>query len=190
MARKVSFFNKVEEFGENSCVIEFQAFRGNADEFIIKELVILDLQSGVTNYFLFKPPFSFKYLQKKAARTNKWLINYFHHIPWSDGYTEYNELDNVMYYYCDKYNTIYSTGSEKCKWINMYTSSRVCDYSAYKTKSVSSSIYIGVKSEKHKHSNCAMANSYQLASALSSSCESGNYPSRTSSSGGGNCGGG
>lgn len=168
MDRKGCFLNTTEKLGERSCVIEFQAFRGNTNEFIIKELVILDLQTGVTNYFLFKPPFSFAYLQRKPARTNNWLTNYFHHISWSEGFTEYTELDNIMYFYSDKYKIIYTTGSEKCKWINMFTASRVHDFCNYKLKSIND-ICIGVKDEKHKHSNCAMAKSYQLASAVYSS---------------------
>ncbi len=44
MEKKVRFSNTLDVKGENECVIEFQAFKSNTNEFIIKELVILDLQ--------------------------------------------------------------------------------------------------------------------------------------------------
>jgi hypothetical protein len=186
MESKVSFSEKSDKFGKTPCVIELQAFRGNANEFIVKELAILDLQTGAINYFLFKPPFPFKCLHTKPARTNKWVMSHFHHISWSDGNVDYSELDNIMYYYCDKYKTIYTTGSEKCRWINIYTSSsRIYDCSACKINKSTVSICIGVKSEKHNHSNCAMAKSLQLASAIYSSYETQFSPPPTSSGGGG-----
>ena len=95
---------------DKSCIIEFQAFVGNRNEFIVKELVITDLNTNIMCYFLFKPPFSFKKLSGKAARTNKWLMKNYHHISWNEGFTEYKELDNIMYHYAQQYTIIYTKG--------------------------------------------------------------------------------
>lgn len=152
---------------KESCVIEFQAFRGNDNKYIVKELVILDVKSGVTNYFLFKPPFPFHNLNKTSARTNSWLSKYFHHIPWQEGFTEYKELQNIFTQYCNNYKNIFTAGLEKCELLSSYSSSKVNIFNITRQKNeIIPGICIGVKCQKHKYHNCAMSNAYNLKTTL------------------------
>ena len=104
-----------EEIDVKPCVVEFQAFRGNDDRFIIKELVILDLLTSIVYQFTFKAPFSFNCLTTKAKITNKWLTKYFHHIGWYEGFISYSNLHSVMNHFCKQFSHIYTRGLEKKK---------------------------------------------------------------------------
>lgn len=161
-------WEQISNMEESSCVIEFQAFRGNNDEFVVKELVILDVQSGVTNYFLFKQPFPFFNLTTKNAKTNKWLSKYFHHISWYEGFTDYSELENIMIQYCSRYKNIFSSGLEKCEFLSMYAPKNVTIYNICRQKSNCeiTGICIGVRYNKHKILNCALSNAYNLKTML------------------------
>jgi hypothetical protein len=154
-----------------SCIIEFQAFRGNDNKFIVKELVILDVKSGLTNYFLFKPPHPFYYLDEKPLRTNKWLSKYFHHISWNEGYTSYKELPRILKQYCRKYKQIFTTGLEKCDFISLYTPSNVTIYNICRQKErIIPRICMGVRCKNHI-TNCAMSNAFGLRETLQKESE-------------------
>lgn len=181
-------FNLKEKILKTKSIIEFQAFRGCDNEFIVKELVILDLATGVQNYFLFKPPYKTSRLNRKAIKTNKWCSRNYHYISWDEGFINYEELDNIMYHYCAQYDIIFSRGVDKCNWISMYTTSRVIDFNICKEiKRGNISFCIGVKDSRHKVFNCALRNAYELALSIDASecCGGGNNNGGGSVSGGG-----
>jgi len=149
------------------CVIEFQAFRGNNDRFIIKELVILDLLTYVVYPFTFEAPFSFKRLNVKAKTTNKWITNNFHHIQWYEGFISYTNLHSIMYHFCNQFTHIYTRGLEKKNWIQQYTYSNVFDITMDKNFECSfGNICISAKDPRHGTSQCALRNAYRLAAYL------------------------
>lgn len=163
-------FNETEVIQENACVIEFQAFRGNKGEYIIKELVILDLLTCVVYPFLFEPPFSFSKLNAKSKKTNKWMIKNFHNIKWYEGFTSYTNLERVLYHFCNKFTKVYTRGQEKRNWIQMYTKNQVFDVKLDKSFEFDkcACICISVKNDQHKKSQCALKNAYRLAAFLHS----------------------
>ncbi len=153
----------------NKCIVEFQSFKNNSNEYIVKELVFLDLSTNVVNYFLFKPPYSFQSLNSKFSRSNKWLMNHFHHISWSEGFTDYSEIENIMYHYCQQYREIYTTGEEKCKWVQMFTSAPVNNVILPKNDETNfTNLCVSVKNMQHKTSNCALLRAYRLAYLITS----------------------
>lgn len=146
------------------CIIEFQSFIGNSDEFIVKELVIMNLETNVVNYFLFKPPHYFSKLTAKAKKTNRWLTRHYHMISWNEGFTQYKELDNIMYHYCQQYGTIYTTGLKKCQFLSQYTTNNVVNLLIAKENNFNTcqGICTSVKNERHKTSNCALVKTYKI----------------------------
>lgn len=167
MTRKVSFSDSIRHIEEKPCVIEFQAFRGNKNEYIIKELVILDLTTNVVYPFMFKPPYPYKKLNSKAKRTNKWLIKSFHNITWNEGFTDYNEVDDVMYHFCTEFNRIYTKGLEKRNWIQKYTTANVIDLKIDSSLTVCyDNICLASKNKAHRQGQCGLKNAYRLASFL------------------------
>lgn len=153
---------------DTKCVIEFQAFRNNENNFIIKELVVLDLATGIVSYFIFKPPFPLRSLFLKQYKTNKWLSSYFHHISWDEGFIDYSELENIMFHYCSQFKIIYTSGDEKTRFIQRYTTSPViCCRMPKKNDFHNHRVCIGIKQEKHNISkNCALIKAHCLASSL------------------------
>lgn len=150
------------------CIIEFQAFRDNGDKFIIKELVVLDLTTNIPYSFIFKPPYSLNFCNSKSRKTNSWLSNHYHHINWYDGNIDYVECENVMKLFCNQFQTIYTTGTEKCKWISSFTNSLVVDLRFPKQCQFTDvlPICLNIKNPKHKASNCSLAKVYKVSSQL------------------------
>lgn len=167
MDRMVSFYDDV--IPSKRCVVEFQAFRNNRNRFIIKELAFFDVTTNVVNYFLFKPPFPFRKLTSKTYRTNRWLKNHLHHIDWDEGFTQYKELDNIMFHYCQQYDEIFTSGDEKSQWIQMYSASNVTNVILDKDFATHlNGLCIGVKSSQHKTSNCALSRAYRVGALVAS----------------------
>lgn len=180
MEGRVTFSDKVTEIKERSGIVDFQAFRGTKDEYIVKELVILDLKTYAIYPFLFKPPFPFNKLNSKCKRTNNWMVRYFHNIKWNEGFTSLKDLENIMFHYCSKFTKIYTRGLEKKNWIQLYTTSEVIDVKMDKTFDYEiDNICILTKNTKHAQLQCAIKNAYRLAAFLQLS---------TTDSGGGNGG--
>lgn|SRR5204862_423958 len=149
------------------CIIEFQAFRGNNDRFIIKELVILDLLTQIANSFLFEAPCSVRELTTKAKITNRWITNHFHHINWYEGFIPYNNVHKIMFHFCKQFTHIYTRGSEKKNWIQQYTNKEVLDIKLDKTfKFDFKEICVSTIDPRHKQSQCALQNAYHLAAYL------------------------
>lgn len=165
MEKRVRFTTVAKQ---QQCIIEFQSFIGNLDEFIVKELVIMNLETNVVNYFLFKPPHGFKKLSIKAQKTNNWLTRHFHMINWNEGFTQYKELDNIMYHYCQQYGTIYTTGLKKCQFISQYTTDKVVNLLIGKQSdfNVGNGFCTSVKNEQHKIANCALVKTYKILSVM------------------------
>jgi hypothetical protein len=149
------------------CVIEFQAFRGNDDRFIIKELVILDLLTQAAFTFLFEAPCSVRELCAKAKITNRWITNHFHHIYWYEGFVPYNNVHKIMFHFCKQFTHIYTRGLEKKRWIQQYTNNEVSDVKLDKTFQFDcKNICVLTIDEKHRQTQCALQNAHYLASYL------------------------
>lgn len=174
MSSTVRFSTEEKEITESSCIIEFQAFRGNDNRYIIKELVFLDLQTHVIYPFLFKPPFPYQYLNSKSKRTNRWLEKHFHHINWNDGFTSYEELDRIMIHFCSRFKRIFVNGLEKQNFVQKITSKEVIQVKIDKTfQSGIDNICVLTKSSIHATSQCAMKNVYRLQLYMQGFVESG-----------------
>lgn len=154
-----------KHYDNKQCIVEFQAFRGNRDEFIIKELVILDLFTNIPYSFVFKPPFAFENCNMKSRRTNQWLSNHYHYINWCEGDVDFNELPNIMKRFCNKFQTIFTTGSEKVTWITKFTSSKVIDLTFPKDLNFIRvlPVCLNIADSNHKSSNCSLAKVFRLS---------------------------
>lgn len=151
------------------CIIEFQAFRDNHDKFIIKELVVLDLTTNISYSFLFQPPYPFNTCNSKSSRTNNWLSNHYHHINWNDGYINYNECEGLVKKFCNKFDVIFTTGSEKAKWISKRTNTLVFELrfpKEYLNNNHLFPVCQNVENARHKTSNCSLAKVYKLSLQL------------------------
>ena len=73
------------------CIINFQAAKAAANEFILKELAMHILENQNTpNPFYSKPTFSWDNLPSKCKAENNWFEKNYHKISWNYGDLSYS----------------------------------------------------------------------------------------------------
>jgi hypothetical protein len=79
-------------YNESTYTLAFQGFYNEG--LIIKEIALVHVNSGnVVQHLLFKTTSElFDSLPEKFKRTNRWLTNSFHGIPWCSGFAEHIDL--------------------------------------------------------------------------------------------------
>lgn len=99
-------------------VVEFHGFRGNSGDFIVKELVLVNVDAGFYTQVFFKPPYDRTVLDKQRRKQTEWLENNYHGIRWEYGELEYS-LDTIKTL-CSYFTTIYTKGLEKCRFLQQF----------------------------------------------------------------------
>lgn len=147
-------------------VVEFQAFKDNDDNFIIKELAIVG--GSLECQILFKPPYGFHHLNSKAQKTNRWLSRNHHGLRWEEGSIPFNE--GLISALCLPFQCIYTKGREKAEFLKRFHSDvRVID-------GPSIDAMPGIACSMGDHKKCAVRTAYTLQYYLSLSLhEAGQY---------------
>lgn len=143
-------------------VVEFQGFKDNDNRFIVKEL------AAVSNFMqiqiVFDAPYSKTRLNSKPLRTARWLTRHYHHIKWDEGGVPYDE--DLIYFICKPFSTIYTKGSEKVTFLKQFHSN-VVDINV--NKSENNEFKVNCILPQHNRSfcsNCALMNALQYYSKL------------------------
>lgn len=76
--------------------IDFQGYKLNKNDFIIKELVNTSLDGNVHQQLLFKPPHDVNLLSQKERNLVKRQNRDFNVIDWNIGLTEYSDLQRIL----------------------------------------------------------------------------------------------
>lgn len=102
----------------NGCVVDFEAYRGDDRQFIVKELAIVDVQHGLSRVILFKSPFDRACLNRKSQRIADWLEHNLHGISWTEGEVDYTHLHKIIYDVCQMYSVVFTKGLEKARFLS------------------------------------------------------------------------
>lgn len=102
-----------------SAVVDVQCFVDSSDNFIIKEMTIVDVETLSYQHWIYKPPVTSQ-LDLKSTRTNQWLSHNYHKLNWKDGYTNYEEIANILDFFGKKYDFIYVKGLQKQLLLKSY----------------------------------------------------------------------
>lgn len=94
-------------------ILDIQGFRGDADQFIFKELAAVSVNCESAYSFLFKPPSEQVTLSTKARNTNTWLSKVHHGLEYDDGLVPYEELQGILQQLLSATTTVYVKGSVK-----------------------------------------------------------------------------
>lgn len=105
-----------------TAVVDFTSFTNNycndcnknSSNFIIKELTIVDTQTGSTSWFLFKPPPS---LDLSRKRENIWLSNNYIGLSWNDGYVSYKDVNKILHENLNRFSKILVKGIQKVQFL-------------------------------------------------------------------------
>jgi hypothetical protein len=70
--------------------VAVQAFYDGSGSVSIKEIALVHVESNhLVQHLIIKPPLAcFDSLPEKFQKTNHWLINFFHGIPWRSGFAD------------------------------------------------------------------------------------------------------
>lgn len=124
LRKEPSGMNNREQHDQHTCstlrcvVIDFQCFKNNSNEFIIKEVSIIDTTSGcLLIHNIARPPFSIRTLKQEKIREVNWLVINHHGIEWCDGNIDYDVLLCIIKSILATASTILVKGCEKTKFI-------------------------------------------------------------------------
>lgn len=106
--------------GGSAAVVEFQAFRGERNVYVVKEFAVVDIKTNCSVVILFAPPYDHTRLPVKTQKTNEWLRTRYHHLRWDDGNVPYEDMVRVIVEICSRFSTLYTKGSEKTKFLQHY----------------------------------------------------------------------
>ena len=120
---------------DNTAIVDFQAFYNNKNDYIVKELAVLNCKNGETIlHIFFKAPFPFEFLTEKYRRTNNYCSYNLHGIFWTYGNEPYCNLQKMMDKCLIGYNSIICKGVEKCRFLEKYTQLHVLEYDEISTR--------------------------------------------------------
>lgn len=103
----------------NVVVVDFQGFKDEYNQFVVKELAFGSIREGrCVSRYLFKSPFEFHYLPRRIQLTNLWLTRNYHGLEWYDGTIEYDQLSSVLLSETMNFKTIVCKGLEKSNFLS------------------------------------------------------------------------
>lgn len=92
-------------------ILDFQGFKNENNEFIIKELAFISTDGKIYELQLFLPPCSLNQLPKNVRKQVHWIEN-LHGLYWSSGFKEYSQIKDI-FKYIDVKGNVYVKGLEK-----------------------------------------------------------------------------
>ena len=109
----------------SSAVVEFEGFQFSVDNFIVKELAFYVVGYGYHGCWRFLPPFPWKELSVKNKKTAAWITRHCHGLRWDSGELPYSSLELILTSLFASYNTIYTKGLEKTKFLERKSDRKV-----------------------------------------------------------------
>lgn len=102
----------------NTIVLDFQCFKSNLNNFIIKEISAISVESGILRFHhIVCPPYNQKLLSPEKLRECYWLTKHYHGLEWNNGDVPYDiVLEKITDLSTDPI-TLLVKGHEKMKFI-------------------------------------------------------------------------
>lgn len=105
----------------NCVIMDIQCFKNNFNEFIIKEVTGIDMESGcLLFHHIAKPPFSHSLLSREKIKEINWLTNNHHGLEWEDGDIDYDTLFKIIKTNLTTTYTVLVKGCEKRQFIQTF----------------------------------------------------------------------
>lgn len=113
----------------NVLIVDLEGFQIKKD-FFIKEIAFFNPNTMQCWSGLFKSPFDKQFLKKKGITAIEYATKYLHGLKWDDGDYPYSMIFQVVSHFGRGYQ-LYSKGSEKCGWLQQFTSLPVINLELY-----------------------------------------------------------
>lgn len=99
-------------------IIDFQGFKIENNQFVVKELAAYD--GYRVSHYVFEKPFDFKHLQRKYQKQSNWLSRHYHCIDWVAGDVPLSKLDGILQRLSNAESEIYVKGREKINYLRRF----------------------------------------------------------------------
>lgn len=101
-----------------NAVVDLQGFKGENNEFIVKEVAAL-IHKYFNVHFIIKPPYRINYLPSELQRQARWLTKNYHGIAWEDGWSTFEDAIKIVSNALQN-KTVYVKGEEKKQWLEKF----------------------------------------------------------------------
>lgn len=109
-------------------IVDLQGFKVPIDEFVPKEISIVEVGSDKKPLtLLLEPPTTWDALPDKYKTMNGWLTRNFHGIPWDSGDVSHDAARVIICAILQHARTVYVKGLEKSLWLRRFTSMEIDD---------------------------------------------------------------
>lgn len=108
-------------------IVDFQAFKDDSNNFILKEIVIVSVDSHIFTHCIAKPPFHLNELSSKKQREVCWLTEKYHGINWKEGYIKLEDVIQLLQDLTQNASLILSKGLERKKLLEKVTRNPTLD---------------------------------------------------------------
>lgn len=108
-----------------NAIVDIQLFKVDDEQYIIKELAVI--QNKKIAHFIFKPPYPFENLALKYKKQAKWLMRYHHCIKWNEGEIEFEQFKNILNKCTSNAETIYVKGREKAAYLRKVLDKKIVE---------------------------------------------------------------
>lgn len=144
-----------------TALIDFQYCYGNQNTIFIKELAFMGGASVVPIYYLFKPPFSYKELDKDIQDKNLFCKSVVHGINWNDGTMDYCSVGDILTP-LNEYEFIFVVGVEKKKFLAKYLNTNIIALDMYTGLQNFPGYFTNCPIHKDFHYKCALNNLFKI----------------------------
>lgn len=150
-------------------VLDFQAFKDNNNEFIIKECAVVAIDGSFVEHWVIAPPYEFYMLKKEKRREAVWVKQNYHGLSWGDGGISYKAFQDELRQVCSDVCRVFVKGNEKAEFLKTLVKKDVInleDYNTPRLKRLMFNSYLPVlrcfRHCKDKKYICALSNADKL----------------------------
>ena len=147
-------------------VVDFQAFKTLYNEYLLKEVAIVNVHTDAVYQWTVRPHTSYYRLTPKMQSRVRFLTDHVHGIPWCAGYIDERDVIELMQNILKNASSLYIKGTERVKYLanmlRMYRSVTVFDINGLEESTLQqyrekiSDIRCKFDSAKHKKLRCAL----------------------------------
>ena len=155
-----------------SFVIDFEAFQHGAEDYIIKELCILNIENPLqVVHAVFRPPMSWRHLSPEQRRTYGYQKGQLHQLSWDEGQRAFC-VDCILRNLCYKFPLLnastakfYVVGEQKCAHLKqLFPKLNIMNYYnlSYKHLPPQACTHLQCPYRNHDREHCALLKCYRV----------------------------
>lgn len=142
-------------------LVDFQYCYGSRETIFIKELAFMGGASVVPVYYLFKPPFDYRELNREIQDKNLFCKTEVHGINWHDGTVDYCSVGDILSP-LNEFKFIFVVGEEKKKFLQKYLKTHIIALDMYTGLHNLPSYFTNCPYHRDLHFKCALNNLFKI----------------------------